>query len=704
MIDEKEEEEDVDSGWDLGLGGADRAPSPSAKRATGPRVPSPPRGAAAAPIPEASAAASAPSASPSPPTASSAGRPSGSPTALRKPPRNLSDGPAVRSVLDAIAAADRVPPSPADIEEAVGLALDNLEGLESKPKKAAAGSTIKDEDTPPVDVPVGKLAVEDDQGDGPIEDLAATVEAPKLTREALEKLLASSAADGAPASEGESKSGPSPTSSAPTVRGGVDSTTRRMATPPAGVLAASEGDEPEDREPPTRRASDEEIAKNRTTPTGPPMKLAGRRATPLLSNAADEARRADARFHSRPTPRATAVATTALRFPAGSLVDARNRRKTTKINLQTIDIAREAEAYLRGIDPEAPAAGRSETPERKGAPHKPPSMPVLDLHLDLDAAMAPGIEDEAERGPETARAPTDASTAKTAPAMPAARQSAIARAAMRDAEVAGSRAREASRPGGLRPPTPPASSQRGAAPRPAPSGPGGARITEPSRADIGVSPLAQTFDGDGDVHLDLAEAELSEEEVEAIKSEPPISGLMPDPFAPKPVIAIGAPPAASRVGSLATLDEPGAESAKAAGGSGVETPRTVEDPELTPIRIRFERGDYLGALLRAEALLEARPDFEHARRYVESAQELLRQMYLEKLGSGDQVLRVTMDPSDIQGLALDHRSGFLISLIDGVATIDEILDISGMPPLDALRLLFEMRQQGVVAVDSLARP
>lgn len=683
MIDEKEEEEDVDSGWDLGLGGAGRAPSPSAKAAVGLRAPSPPQVAA---VPPKAAAPSAPSEAPKAPTAS---------TALRKPPRNLSDGPAVRSVLDAIAAADRVPPSPADIEEAVGLALDNLEGLESKPEKAGAGSSIRDEDTPPVDVPVNVLAAEErgDGDEGEVEDLAATVEAPKLTRAALEKLLAASG-EGEAATD-DRRAAP-PTSSAPTVRGAVDSGTRRMATPPGGTSATSEIAEPEEREPPTRRASDEEIAKNRTAPTGPPMKLAGRRATPLLSNAADEARRADARFHSRPTPRAMAVATTALRFPAGSLVDARNRRKTTKINLQTIDIAREAEAYLRGLDPEAsPDAARPDTAEPKGGPHKPPSMPVVDLHLDLDAAMAPSAE---ERGPDTARAPADPSSAKTAPAMPAARQSAIARAAKRDAEATMSRPREpAPRPGGLRPPNPPTSSQRGA---PSPN----TRATEPSlRADIGVSPLAQTFDGDGDVHLDLAEAELSEEEVEAIKSEPPMSGLIPDPFA-KPIVAVGAPAAPTRVGSISTLDEPGAESVKSSGPSGVETPRAQEDPELTPIRIRFERGDYLGALLRAEALLEARPDFEHARRYVESAQELLRQMYLEKLGSGDQVLRVTMDPSEIQGLALDHRSGFLISLIDGVATIDEILDISGMPPLDALRLLFEMRQQGVVAVDSLARP
>jgi hypothetical protein len=136
----------------------------------------------------------------------------------------------------------------------------------------------------------------------------------------------------------------------------------------------------------------------------------------------------------------------------------------------------------------------------------------------------------------------------------------------------------------------------------------------------------------------------------------------------------------------------------------IDVEEAPEDPELEPIRVRFEKGDYMGALLRAEAALEGRPDFEAAKRYAESARELLKQLYLEKLGSGGQVLRLAMAPDEIQGLTLDHRSGFLISFIDGTSTVDEILDMSGMPQLETLRLLFEMRQQGVVAVDSMATP
>ena len=87
---------------------------------------------------------------------------------------------------------------------------------------------------------------------------------------------------------------------------------------------------------------------------------------------------------------------------------------------------------------------------------------------------------------------------------------------------------------------------------------------------------------------------------------------------------------------------------------------------------------------------------------MESATELLQQMYLTRLGDGSTVLRVGLAPDAIQELSLDHRAGFLISMLDGHATIDEIVDISGMPALEVLRLLFEMSEQGVIAVDSIS--
>ncbi|MBL8743409.1 MAG: hypothetical protein JNK04_20005, partial [Myxococcales bacterium] len=230
-----------------------------------------------------------------------------------------------------------------------------------------------------------------------------------------------------------------------------------------------------------------------------------------------------------------------------------------------------------------------------------------------------------------------------------------------------------------------ASSGRNAATRKtAPQGMNRAAITPP------VNVLSSAFREspkpvEPDADLEVSAVSLSADELASIES-------LEAPFPPKPV------------GSMLSLDEPGALSVSGDSAPPLldesdpppAAPAEPDDPALGPIVQRFERGDYLGALLRAEALLEARPDYAPARRYFESAQELLKQMYLEKLGSGECVLKLAMAPSQIQGLALDHRSGFLISLIDGMATVDEVLDMSGMPPLDALRLLYEMREEGVV--------
>jgi hypothetical protein len=52
----------------------------------------------------------------------------------------------------------------------------------------------------------------------------------------------------------------------------------------------------------------------------------------------------------------------------------------------------------------------------------------------------------------------------------------------------------------------------------------------------------------------------------------------------------------------------------------------------------------------------------------------------------------------VRWLSLDHRAGFVLSCVDGYSSIDEILDVSGMPPLDALRVLYELLQQRIIAV------
>jgi hypothetical protein len=116
------------------------------------------------------------------------------------------------------------------------------------------------------------------------------------------------------------------------------------------------------------------------------------------------------------------------------------------------------------------------------------------------------------------------------------------------------------------------------------------------------------------------------------------------------------------------------------------------------MRDRYATGDFTGALVVAEGLLEADPEHAEARRCHERCTEALSHMYLARLGSPAQVVRVVLPNDQIRWLSLDHRAGFLLSLVDGTLSIEELLDISGMTRLDALRILYGLLDQRVIAL------
>lgn len=113
---------------------------------------------------------------------------------------------------------------------------------------------------------------------------------------------------------------------------------------------------------------------------------------------------------------------------------------------------------------------------------------------------------------------------------------------------------------------------------------------------------------------------------------------------------------------------------------------------------RYAVGDFTGALVVAESILDSNPDDEDAKRYAQSCREVLTQMYAARLGPMDQVPSVVVPADQITWLSLDHRAGFLLSLVDGISNIEEILDVSGMTRLDALRIMYTLAQQNVIAL------
>lgn len=138
---------------------------------------------------------------------------------------------------------------------------------------------------------------------------------------------------------------------------------------------------------------------------------------------------------------------------------------------------------------------------------------------------------------------------------------------------------------------------------------------------------------------------------------------------------------------------------------GVEAPSSPQPPPSTPwTRLRRAEemlavGDFGRALVLAERVREEIPDSVDAERCVEACRGELRAQYLARLGDGAHIPRLLVSPRDIPELGLDSRAGFILACIDGASTVDDVLDVCGMPALDALRILFDFRRENIIELD-----
>ena len=110
----------------------------------------------------------------------------------------------------------------------------------------------------------------------------------------------------------------------------------------------------------------------------------------------------------------------------------------------------------------------------------------------------------------------------------------------------------------------------------------------------------------------------------------------------------------------------------------------------------FERGEIVAAATAANEAFACDPDGE-ATAAREADRQLLIRIFETQLGSLKRVPQILVSPSQISQLGLDHRFGFMLSLIDGNTSFDDLLDIAGMPRIEAFRILESLLRQGVIS-------
>ncbi len=117
---------------------------------------------------------------------------------------------------------------------------------------------------------------------------------------------------------------------------------------------------------------------------------------------------------------------------------------------------------------------------------------------------------------------------------------------------------------------------------------------------------------------------------------------------------------------------------------------------LTEMADRFALGDFTAALRLAELVLGTDPENAQATETAQVSRQKLVQLYGSRLGSFGRVPRRIVADAEIRWLGLDHRDGFVLAQVDGTHTVEEIIDVTGMPKLEVLKTLVELLDVGAI--------
>jgi len=113
----------------------------------------------------------------------------------------------------------------------------------------------------------------------------------------------------------------------------------------------------------------------------------------------------------------------------------------------------------------------------------------------------------------------------------------------------------------------------------------------------------------------------------------------------------------------------------------------------------FQKRDYDNAHQLFEQLTQENPRDQYCKKYLEVTRNSMMKLYLKVLGSKDNVpIRTSNHAQDFIGLDFNTQEGFIFSRIDGVTDFKGIVAISGMKPVTAYGILYNLLESGVIAL------
>ncbi len=97
-----------------------------------------------------------------------------------------------------------------------------------------------------------------------------------------------------------------------------------------------------------------------------------------------------------------------------------------------------------------------------------------------------------------------------------------------------------------------------------------------------------------------------------------------------------------------------------------------------------------------QMIIHENPEDEKAQKFLDTTKGLLLKDYLSEVGDTGSVVKLKINMEDIMKINLTKESAYIISMIDGSSSVDELLALSGIDRFLFMRNLTMLLRNGIV--------
>ncbi len=83
---------------------------------------------------------------------------------------------------------------------------------------------------------------------------------------------------------------------------------------------------------------------------------------------------------------------------------------------------------------------------------------------------------------------------------------------------------------------------------------------------------------------------------------------------------------------------------------------------------------------------------------VEECRKALEELHIFSSSSRFRIPKMAKPLNEVMALPLDHRAGFVLSLIDGMCTVEQIASMCPMPSHETIEVLFGLLRLEAIAM------